>query len=117
MAEFITGFKEASGVISLAIEGVANKMRELSERLLEIVGAKLDKIPKLFSADLDITHEWLSNSADSSTAFILRINSHGFSVVWIGCTRRPVFDRALEEGARCCCCCVCWLLLLLVMST
>lgn len=70
MAEFITGFKEASGKISLAIEEVAKKMLEPSERLSEIVGAELDKIPELSPADLDIAHEWLSNSADSSTAFL-----------------------------------------------
>lgn len=47
MAEFITSFKKASGVISLAIEGVANKMLEPSERLSEVVRAELDKIPEL----------------------------------------------------------------------
>ena len=70
MAEFITGFKEASGVISLAIKEAANKMLEPSERLLEIVGAELEKIPELSMADLDIAHEWLNNSADSSTEFL-----------------------------------------------
>ena len=64
------GFKEASRVNSMAIKEVANKMLEPSERLLEIVGAKLDKIPALSPIDLDIAHEWLNNSDDSSVVFL-----------------------------------------------
>lgn len=70
MTEFITGFKEVFGVISSAIEEVARKMLEPSERLSEIVAAELDKIPELSLVDMDIAHEWLNNSADSLTTFL-----------------------------------------------
>ncbi|XXG42206.1 hypothetical protein AAC387_Pa01g2536 [Persea americana] len=70
MTEFITGFKEASEVINSTIEEVTRKMLEPSDRLLEIVAAELDKIPELSPADLDVAHEWLNNSAESSTAFL-----------------------------------------------
>ncbi|XXG48212.1 hypothetical protein AAC387_Pa02g2723 [Persea americana] len=70
MTEFITGFREASGVICFAIKEVARKMLEPFERLLEIIAAKLDEIPELSLADINIAHEWLNNSADSSTAYL-----------------------------------------------
>ncbi|KAJ8639643.1 hypothetical protein MRB53_016337 [Persea americana] len=70
MTEFITGYKEAFGVISKSIEEVGHTMLDPSERLSETIAAELKKIVELSSADLDIAHEWLNHSSDSLTTFL-----------------------------------------------
>lgn len=70
LVELTSVTKEASKTISKAINGLAEKMVDTTERMSTAVYKELENIPELSPNDAEIAHEWLNAHLDKAMVFL-----------------------------------------------